>query len=165
MNFTVLSLGGNLGNVVRNFQTAYAALVQAGLQDARMSSIFITPPVDCAAGCPDFFNAAICGLWPDTPEELLDTCQALEIKAGRPLKHGYNAPRPLDIDIIVFGAMQLNTPRLTIPHPEAGKRLFVLIPAAEIAPETVLPGLGKTFSEILRPLIGTDEYLKISEYG
>ncbi len=149
MVFVVLALGGNLGNVTQTFNGAIAALGKAGLQSVKISSFRQTAPVDCAPDTADFTNGAICGLWHDTPEALLTLCQQLETAAGRPRQHGINSPRPLDIDIIVFGKLQLKLPHLTIPHPETGNRLFVLEPAAEIAPDCVVPGLNQTFSELL----------------
>ena len=149
MTFVVLALGGNLGDVPQTFNVAIAALGDAGLKAIKVSSFRQTAPVDCALDTADFTNGAICGLWHDTPEALLKLCQQLEVEAGRPRKHGINSPRPLDIDIIIFGEHQINLPHLTIPHPETGNRRFVLEPVSEIAPDKIIPSLNKTFSELL----------------
>jgi 2-amino-4-hydroxy-6-hydroxymethyldihydropteridine diphosphokinase len=152
MTFVVLALGGNLGDVPHTFRRAIDALQDAGMKKIKVSSFRQTAPVDCVPGSADFINAAICGVWHDTPETLLMLCQQLEFDAGRPRKHGINSPRPLDIDIIIFGEHQISLPHLTIPHPETGNRLFVLEPAAEIAPDCLVPGLNHTFSKLLSNL-------------
>ena len=149
MTFVVLALGGNLGDVLQTFYRAIDALQVAGLKDIKVSSFRQTAPVDCAPNSADFINGAICGNWNNSAEKLLTLCQQLEVEAGRPREHGINSPRPLDIDIIIFGKQQINLPHLIIPHPETGNRQFVLEPAVEIAPEVIVPGLNKTFNELL----------------
>ena len=152
MTFVVLALGGNLGNVSQTFQRAIDALQNAGMKDIKISNFRETAPVDCTPDSADFTNGAICGSWSDSAENLLTLCQQLEVDAGRPRKHEINSPRPLDIDIIIFGNQQINLPHLIIPHPETGNRQFVLEPVTEIAPEVIVPGLNRTFNELLSQL-------------
>ena len=147
-----LSLGGNLGDVASAFDSAIDALDAAGLCEIRRSSILQTEPVDCEPGTPDFLNMAITGLWSGTPEELLVICKELEVKAGRPAEHARNASRPLDLDIILFGDLVLKLPHLEIPHPELKKRLFVLEPMVEIAPDWIFPQSDTTLKELLLKL-------------
>jgi 2-amino-4-hydroxy-6-hydroxymethyldihydropteridine diphosphokinase len=66
------------------------------------------------------------------------------------MTRGDGAPRPLDIDILVFGCEQMDTPKLIIPHPRLAQRLFVLQPLADIAPNLVVPGMGKTVATLLK---------------
>lgn len=132
---TLLSLGGNLGDVPATFQQAEKLLVGGGFAVEKSSSIFRTAPVDCPPDTPDFCNIAIAGYWCGTPEELLDLTQSIEVHLGRPADHGYHQSRTLDIDIVWMEKTSMNTPRLTLPHPEAGNRRFVLDPVQEIAPE------------------------------
>ncbi len=106
------------------------------------SSLWRTTPIDCPPGSPDFLNAVV-ALTPkpeETPESLLSKLQALEREFGRRPKEVLNEPRPLDLDIIVFGTETRSGPELTIPHPRAHLRQFVLSPLDEIAPDLVLPG-------------------------
>lgn len=152
MTFVVLALGGNLGDVPQTFRQAIDALQKAGLSNVQVSSFRQTAPVGCAPDCADFTNGAMCGLWPDSPEALLHICQQLEIDAGRPKEHGKNQPRPLDIDLIIFGNLQISLPHLIIPHPETGNRRFVLEAAAEIAPHHIVPGSHQSFSQLLLSL-------------
>ena len=88
----------------------------------------------------------------ETPETLLLKLQALEKEFGRQLKKVVNEPRPLDLDLIAFGSEVRSTAELTLPHPRAHSRAFVLRPLAEIAPEFVLPGSGKTVTQLIKDL-------------
>jgi 2-amino-4-hydroxy-6-hydroxymethyldihydropteridine diphosphokinase len=144
-----LALGGNAGDVRINFENAVAALGAAGIRDIMMSSVRVTAPVDCPPGSPDFFNAALTGLCDISPLELLDLCKRLEHAAGRALNYPRNSPRPLDIDIILYGDLIYSDERLTVPHPRAAEREFVLGPLAEIAPELVFPDSGLSVGELL----------------
>jgi 2-amino-4-hydroxy-6-hydroxymethyldihydropteridine diphosphokinase len=100
---------------------------------------------------------AIIGLIPndnETPESLLKKLRKLEMEFGRTPKTALNEPRPLDLDLIVFGAETRNTPELILPHPRAHLRRFVLQPMSEIAPQLILPGQKNTVLELLAELQG-----------
>lgn len=142
---TALSLGGNLGDVAEAFRQAAELLGQGGFAVQKTASVYRTTPVDCPPGTPDFCNTAMTGLWSDTPEKLLDLTQHIEVLLGRPADHGYHQSRTLDIDILFMGGIEMATPRLTLPHPEAARRRFVLDPLSEIAPEICDALLGKSF--------------------
>lgn len=111
-------------------------------------------PVDCPPGSPAFINAAaaIVPREEDTPESLLEKLQALEKEFGRVPKRVLNEARPLDLDLIAFGNEVRNSPALTLPHPRAHLRSFVLAPLNEVAPEFVLPGVGRSVEELWRGL-------------
>lgn len=141
-----LSLGGNLGAETVHFSRAAEALARAGLLFIRQSSARETIPVDCLPGTPIFVNAALAGYWPGSAPALLALTQQLEIAAGRPPRHGINTPRPLDIDLIVFGGETIDLQELKIPHPRARLRRFVLEPLAEIVPRWRFPD-GQTILE------------------
>lgn len=118
------------------------------------SSLLVTAPVDCPPDSPDFVNAVV-GLVPhdnESPETLHAKLQATEKQFGRQPKKVMNEPRPLDLDLIAFGQEIRNTPQLTLPHPRAHLRKFVLQPLAEIAPDLVLPGQTKTVAQLLAGL-------------
>lgn len=115
------------------------------------SSLWKTLPVDCPPGSPEFVNAAV-GLVPkegETPESLLKKLRGLEKEFGRKEKKTINEPRPLDLDLIEFGKEIRNSPELTLPHPRAHLRKFVLQPLSEIAPDLILPGQKKTVAQLL----------------
>ena len=118
------------------------------------SSLWQSTPVDCPPGSPMFVNAVV-GLMPrtgETPESLLLKLQTLEKEFGRRPKKVWNEPRPLDLDLIAFGGEIRTTKALTLPHPRAHTRRFVLHPLSEIAPELVLPGQTQSVAQLLERL-------------
>ena len=118
----------------------------------KVSPLYETDPVDCEEGVPPFLNGVLQGVWNGSAEELLTLCQSIERRAGRPEKHSSRQSRELDLDIILFGREIIRTARLTVPHPRAFQRAFVLVPMNEIAPEAVFPDQEKTVSQLLREL-------------
>jgi 2-amino-4-hydroxy-6-hydroxymethyldihydropteridine diphosphokinase len=148
----LIALGSNLGDSAALIHQAFAALQKLSDTPIRKSSLHQTAPVDCPPGSPPFINAAV-ALTPqtgETPESLLGKLQALEREFGRTPKVLLNEARPLDLDLIAFGGETRATPRLTLPHPRAHQRRFVLGPLAEVAPDFVLPG----FDRPVRALLG-----------
>lgn len=118
------------------------------------SSLWETQPVDCPPGSPNFVNAVV-GLCPkegETAETLLGKLLLLEQEFGRMPKKLLNEPRPLDLDLIAFGDQIRSVKNLTLPHPRAHLRSFVLKPLCEIAPDFVLPGHSATVSQLLKEL-------------
>jgi 2-amino-4-hydroxy-6-hydroxymethyldihydropteridine diphosphokinase len=148
-----LSLGGNLGDVPARFAWAVERLSAAGMSQMQVSGAYRTDPVGCTLGTPDFWNAAATGMWAGCAQALFRLCKRLEGEAGRPVDHEPCASRTLDLDLVFFGDQRLQDNALTIPHPEASRRLFVLIPLAEIAEKWSFPGfLGKTVGDVLADL-------------
>ncbi len=163
-NMAFIALGSNLGDSVSILQEAMKRLAELSDQPLLRSSLWATSPVDCPPGSLDFVNA-VAGLMPlpgETPESLLGKLQALEKELGRRPKKVMNEPRPLDLDIIVFGDEVRNTVKLVIPHPRAHLRQFVLAPLVEIAPELVLPGQSKAVAELQRELLTAEEIRRLS---
>ena len=149
-----IALGSNLGDSRRTVQAAIDRLGGFSRTPMFVSSLWQTTPVDCPPGSPVFVNAAV-GLLPqdgETPESLLEKLQQLEKESGRQPKKLLNEARPLDLDLIAFGNEQRSSTQLTLPHPRAHERRFVLQPLSEIAPELILPGQRKTVSELLAAL-------------
>ena len=131
----VIALGGNLGDVPGAFRRACDALSDAGFRIRRFSSLYRTAPAGCEPGAPEFTNAAVSGFWNGTPADLLRTCRKIEADNGRPNDHAYHVSRTLDLDIILFGLETVALPDLTVPHPEAVRRDFVMDPVREIEPD------------------------------
>ncbi len=157
----IVALGSNLGDSRKIILAAMAALRELSVGPVLTSSLWKTSPVDCPAGSPSFINA-VAGFVPqrgETPESLLMKLCALENKFGRAQKKIANEPRPLDLDLIAFGNEIRHSPALTLPHPRAHLRKFVLQPLSEIAPGLILPGQGKTVSQLLEE-ISSEEVLK-----
>jgi len=113
----------------------------------RVSSVYETRPVG-KTDQPDFLNAAAEFRSFISPENLLDMIKEIEIAAGRDLSAERWGPRPLDIDILLFGLRIIRTTRLIIPHPSLAERQFVLEPLAQIAPDAIVPGIGKTCGDL-----------------
>lgn len=133
-----LALGANLGDAQATVRAAIEAIAaMTGCRLRQCSSLYRTTPVD--AGGPDYINAVVEVDTELTAPALLQGLQALEQKAGR--KRPYrNAPRTLDIDILLFGAARMHSPALELPHPRMWTRAFVLVPLAQIAPQRVSAG-------------------------
>ena len=153
LNKIAVALGGNLGNSKDIFSAAANQLAENGVKNIKLSSLIQSKPENCPPDSPDFTNAMLTGEWAASAQELLELCKKTEIAAGRPEKHGFNAPRTLDLDIILFGNEIINTATLQIPHPRAAERLFVLKPLAEIAPDWIFPDSGKAVEQLLNLLL------------
>ena len=149
-----IALGSNLGDSRRILEQAFARLQELSATPVRRSSLWRSSPVDCPPGSPDFVNAAaaVTPLPDETPESLLSKLRALEVEFGRRTKLVLNEPRPLDLDLIAFGSETRSTAQLTLPHPRASVRRFVLAPLNELAPDLILPGQPKTVAELLESL-------------
>jgi 2-amino-4-hydroxy-6-hydroxymethyldihydropteridine diphosphokinase len=150
----VIALGSNLGD---SRQTVTAAMDRVGALSGgamRRSSLWQTAPIDCPPGSPAFLNAVVVfePKQGETPETLLHKLKSLEREFGRRPKTILNEPRPLDLDLIAFGNEIRSTSELTLPHPRAHERRFVLEPLNEIAPDYVLPAQTKTVAELLAQL-------------
>jgi 2-amino-4-hydroxy-6-hydroxymethyldihydropteridine diphosphokinase len=136
-----IALGANLGNPEAQVQSAIAALgTLPHTRLVRASSLYRSAPVGYADQ-PDFLNAVAEVATVLAPRELLDALLALELSCGR-VRDFPNAPRTLDLDIILYGGLVLHEHGLTIPHPRMHERAFVLVPLAEIAPDVIVPGRG-----------------------
>jgi 2-amino-4-hydroxy-6-hydroxymethyldihydropteridine diphosphokinase len=149
-----IALGSNLGDAPANVLRAFSRLESLTDHPLLRSSLWETTPVQCPPGSPLFINA-MAGLVPrasETPFSLLARLQSLEKEIGRQPKKILNEPRLLDLDLIAFGPVVIATPELTLPHPRAHARQFVLQPLSEIAPGFVLPGTQTTVAEFLHRL-------------
>lgn len=130
-----VALGANLGDSVAAVQSAFSA-IQAldGVSSVRCSSLYMTEPIDSSG--PDYVNAVVSLQTVLTAPALLLALQGIENKAGRERPYR-NAPRLLDLDLLIYGESRISSPLLQVPHPRMYERAFVLIPLAEIAPEQV----------------------------
>lgn len=158
-----IALGSNLGDSRRLILRAIERLEELSEQPLRKSSLFETAPVDCPPGSPNFVNAVVQVIpqESETPESLLKKLQELEKEFGRMPKKVLNEARALDLDLIAFRDETRTTPELTLPHPRAHLRRFVLEPLAEIAPELVLPGQGRTVAELLTQLTSAENVRRL----
>lgn len=135
-----VGLGANLGDARAALAQALAALdALPGTRRVATSSIYRSAPIDSSG--PDYLNAVAALDTTLDPYALLAALQAIELAHGRERPYR-NAPRTLDLDLLLHGEQVLDDPALTLPHPRLHLRAFVLRPLAEIAPALVVPGRG-----------------------
>jgi 2-amino-4-hydroxy-6-hydroxymethyldihydropteridine diphosphokinase len=133
-----VALGANLGDAAQALRDALTALeAMRGIRVVRASSLYRTAPIQSTG--PDYVNAVAEVSTTLTAMALLDALQTIENGAGRERPYR-NAPRTLDMDLLLFGGARIDSPRLTVPHPRMAQRAFVLVPLAEIAPSQVSAG-------------------------
>ncbi len=141
MSQAFIALGANLGDPAATIRAAFEAL--DSLPESRLlasSALYRTAPVGITEQ-PEFVNAAArieTGL---APEALLDALLDIEHRFGR-IRAERNGPRTLDLDVLLYDDLVLDSPRLTLPHPRLHLRAFVLYPLADLAPDLALPGRG-----------------------
>lgn len=153
MAVAYVGLGANVGDPAQQVRAAVAVLARLpGTRVQACSSLYRSAPVGVTAQ-PDFVNA-VCALQTELPaHELLHALLDVERAHGRVRGAERGAPRPLDLDLLLYGAVRCADAELTLPHPRMHARAFVLAPLAEIAPEIEVPGRGKV-TTLLRDCVG-----------
>jgi 2-amino-4-hydroxy-6-hydroxymethyldihydropteridine diphosphokinase len=134
-----LGLGSNVGDPAEHLRAALALLPGREVEVEAVSSAYVTEPVGEILDQPDFLNAAVRIRTGLGPERLLDACKAVEAERGRAFDLPRHSPRPLDVDLLLLGTLELRSDRLTLPHPEVTSRRFVLAPLLELDPGLTLP--------------------------
>jgi len=147
-------LGSNLGEREENIAEALRRL-SVGVNIERTSSLYETEPVGYKEQ-PWFLNAVCLGETKLKPQELLSFIKGIERRMGREEKVRWG-PRIIDIDILFYDDLVLETPELTIPHPRLHQRRFVLVPLVELNPDFVHPILGLTMRELLKRARATEQ--------
>ena len=135
-----IGLGANLGDTAETLARALEALT--AIPQTRLlavSSAYRSAPIESSG--PDYLNAVACVESRLAAGDLLERLLAIELEHGR-LRPFVNAPRTLDLDLLLYGDKQMSTERLTLPHPRLHLRAFVLLPLLELAPSLAAPGLG-----------------------
>lgn len=146
-----LGLGSNVGDPTAHLQAALELLKAEGIEIDAVSSTYVTEPVGEVLDQPDFLNAAARIRTDLGPEELLNACKRVEAARGRFFDAPRHSPRPLDVDLLLLGDIELSTARLTLPHQEIRTRRFVLVPLLELDPDLTLPD-GTNLSDLLPAL-------------
>jgi 2-amino-4-hydroxy-6-hydroxymethyldihydropteridine diphosphokinase len=136
-----IGVGANLGDPAATLASATAALgALEPSRPVRASSVYRSESI--GAPGPDYLNAVVELQTALAPLALLDALQRIEALHGRRRSGERNAPRTLDLDLLLYGERSMNGERLTLPHPRLHERAFVLRPLAELAPGLVVPGRG-----------------------
>jgi 2-amino-4-hydroxy-6-hydroxymethyldihydropteridine diphosphokinase len=145
---SAIALGSNLGNSQHILEDALKKLAQTpGITLQACSSWYQTEPVGPPQ--PDYLNGCALLEVQLTPQELLETLLGIEAQFGR-VRQERNGPRTLDLDLLLFDNLILDTPTLKLPHPRMHERAFVLVPLAEIAPDWVEPVSGKAIAQLVQ---------------
>lgn len=142
-NRAFIALGANLGDAKTALDGAISRIdLQEGISVLRRSSFYKTEPIDSSG--PDYMNAVIEVETQLSPEELLQTLLTIEKEFGRVRPVGiHNAPRTMDLDLLLYENQTKETDFLMLPHPRMHERAFVLVPLCEIAPYVNIPGKGQ----------------------
>ncbi len=155
-----LGLGSNLGDRKANLKKALQLLGER-LQIEQVSSFYETEPVGHAEQ-PMFFNAVCRAETELGPLQLLSLIKGIEATLGR-VPGFANSPRSIDVDILFYGDLVVETTELTIPHPRIKERAFVLIPLLEIAPQLVHPVSGESISDLAARVPGKEDVKKMGK--
>ncbi|ESR08672.1 2-amino-4-hydroxy-6-hydroxymethyldihydropteridine diphosphokinase [Streptococcus iniae] len=158
MSKVYLSLGSNQGDSLAILQEAISALGHIKDTELLTISSFYKTPAWGKTDQSDFLNLAVCLETALEPQELLISCQRIESDLGR-VRHEKWGPRTIDIDILLFDHLQINSDNLIIPHPYMTQRAFVLVPLLEISPNLTLDGKGDYLKHYLAKLDQSDIYL------
>ncbi len=145
---SAIALGSNLGDSLSNLQEALKILAQTPsvtlqAQSSWYQTVAVGPPQ------PDYVNGCVLLEVELTPQELLDTLLKIEAQFGRVRRERWG-PRTLDLDLLLFDDLILETPTLQLPHPRMTERAFVLVPLAEIAPNWIEPVSGKAIAQLVQ---------------
>jgi 2-amino-4-hydroxy-6-hydroxymethyldihydropteridine diphosphokinase len=151
MTIGYLGLGSNVGDRRAHLQAAVAALVARDVRVLASSSTYDTDPVGEILEQPDFLNACLRVETDLGPAALLDACKAAEHELGREQDGPRHGPRPIDVDLLLLGDVELRTERLSLPHEQVVARRFVLIPLLELDFELATPA-GIRLSDALAAL-------------
>ena len=146
-----VALGSNLGERLANLRNARKdiAALSGALPPMRSSAIYETEPVGCEKGAGKFLNAAIEFGYAGEALELLRHLAGIEKLWGRPGAHPKNVSRTIDLDLLYFGDLEIDTADLQLPHPRIAEREFVLRPLADIRPKLILPNQSETVGAML----------------
>ncbi|KAI8999820.1 Dihydropteroate synthase-like protein [Gaertneriomyces semiglobifer] len=143
-----IALGSNIGDRAANIELALRSLTRKGIDVVDTSFLYETSPM-YVTDQPKFLNA-VCEVRTQlAPESLLDILKELEVGMGRDMHGQRFGPRPIDLDILCYGSLEMHNERVTIPHPRIKEREFVLRPFCDIAPDLEIPGLFRTTAQLL----------------
>jgi len=161
---TGVALGSNLGDRLSNLHAARKAIVDLARVRPPIlySAIYETDPVGCEPGAGKFLNAVLEFDYEGDPLELLKSLREIEKTLGRAPDHPRNVSRKIDIDLLYFGDISMDSDELQLPHSRMHLRKFVLQPLADIRPELILLGQSKTVRELLAKLSESTKVMRLT---
>ncbi|MBR7069344.1 MAG: 2-amino-4-hydroxy-6-hydroxymethyldihydropteridine diphosphokinase [Oxalobacter sp.] len=160
-NTAYIGLGANLGNALQQVRAAVDILDHLDpIQIDSVSSLYRTAPIDSSGD--DYINAVARLSTSLDADQLLDVLLQVERDFGRKRPY-YNAPRTLDLDLLLFNDEQRTTHCLTLPHPRMHERAFVLFPLTEISPDIVIPGKG--YAKGFLDLVSSQQILRLQPFS
>jgi 2-amino-4-hydroxy-6-hydroxymethyldihydropteridine diphosphokinase len=159
-----VAIGSNLGERLANLRNARKDI--AGLRNVlpplRVSAVYETEPVGCEKAAAKFLNAAIEFGYAGEAQDLLRELAAIEKLLGRPATHPRNASRTIDLDLLYFGELEIETAELQLPHPRIAHREFVLRPLADITPDLILPKQTESVAMLLLQITTTGAVVRVA---
>jgi 2-amino-4-hydroxy-6-hydroxymethyldihydropteridine diphosphokinase len=159
-----VAIGSNLGERLANLRNARKDIAELSnvLPPMRASAVYETEPVGCQKGAAKFLNAAIEFEYSGEAQDLLRELAAIEKLLGRPAGHARNASRTIDLDLLYFGELEIETAELQLPHPRIAGREFVLRPLADIRPDLVLPKQTESVGMLLLQITSTGAVVRVA---
>lgn len=159
-----VAIGSNLGEKLANLRNARKdiAALTGVLPPLRSSALYETDPVGCEKGAATFLNAAIEFGYAGEAQDLLHALAAIEKLLGRSAAHARNVSRTIDLDLLYFGELEVESAELQLPHPRITEREFVLRPLADIRPDLVLPRQTEPVSALLLQLTSAETVVRIA---
>ena len=159
-----VALGSNLGERLANLRNARKDIAALGgvRPPMRSSALYETEPVGCEKSAAKFLNAAIEFGYTGDAEGLLRDLAGIEKLLGRPATHERNVSRTIDLDLLYFGELEIETAELHLPHPRITQREFVLRPLADIRPDLVLPRQTEPVAALLLQLFGAGAVVRVT---
>lgn len=154
-----VALGANLGDRAAALRSAAEAICGDAVACVARSAIYETSPVGGPTDQPEYLNAVLHLRTTLPPRALLDRCLQIEARLGR-VRGARNAPRVIDLDLLLYGDLQLAESDLQVPHPRLHLRRFVLAPLVELTGERTHPALGARLRDLLAALPATGENVR-----
>ncbi len=155
MTTVAIALGSNLGDREAHLAFGRDELTRRGVIWQAVSSLYQTEPVGPVADQPPFLNQVAVGATVLPPRALLQVCLQVESERGRE-RTVHWGPRTLDLDILLYGAEEIEEPDLIVPHREMASRAFVLVPLAEVAGDWAVAGYNRSVLELLATVAGRE---------